>query len=402
VEVLAMSKNSIYDDVALGNVTKFSQGKQIPITEQFTEPDDGLVRFIRISDITQSTDDKRYVKDPGEKFHINSDDLLMVRYGETAGTIGRGFTGIPANNLFTITPTHKELSKKFLYYVLKQDYYYKWLYAQRAAAAMPAITFETVSKLEFPLPPYNIQRKIADILSAYDDLIEVNTRRIRVLEAMAQSVYREWFWNVDAKSLPRGWEMVTVREVSSYINRGVSPKYDDSSTSIVINQKCIRNEQLNLSLARRHITKVPVEKYVKFGDVLVNSTGIGTLGRIAQVYQEVTDCCVDSHVSIVRPNDRVSVDYFGFYLLTLQPLFDSLGVGSTGQTELSRDTIANADFVLPPKKLQEKFTEFVLPLRKQVILLTEQNANLRRTRDLLLPRLVSGEISIEGLKTKGD
>ena len=232
------------------------------------------------------------------------------------------------------------------------------------------------------------------MLSAYDDLIEVNTRRIRLLEEMAQAVYREWFGSVDVGSLPEGWELVTIRDVSSYINRGVSPKYDDNSPSIVINQRCIRDQRLNLDLVRNHASKVAAEKYVQFGDVLVNSTGIGTLGRVAQVYEEIPDCTVDSHVTIVRPNERVSIDYFGYSLFTFQPLFDSLGTGSTGQTELGRETIANAEFILPPKELQDKFSEVVIPMRQQTNVLTAKNANLRRTRDLLLPRLVSGEIAV--------
>jgi type I restriction enzyme S subunit len=197
--------------------------------------------------------------------------------------------------------------------------------------------------------------------------------------------------------VPEGWELVTIRDVSSYVNRGVSPKYNDQSPKIVINQKCIRDGKLNLNLVRRHASKIPVEKSIKFGDVLINSTGIGTLGRIAQVYQEIRDCTVDSHVTIVRANDRVSIDYFGSYLSTLESHFDSQGIGSTGQTELGRETISKTSFLLPLRSIQDRFSEIISPMNKSMVKMFTKNANLRSTRDLLLPKLISGEIDVTTL-----
>jgi type I restriction enzyme S subunit len=145
------------------------------------------------------------------------------------------------------------------------------------------------------------------------------------------------------------------------------------------------------------LTRVSNEKLVRFGDVLVNSTGIGTLGRVAQIYYDIPNCSVDSHVTIVRPRDRAMIDYFGFYLQSLQPHFDSLGVGSTGQTELSRESIASSNFLLPSKNIQEAFAIFVSPMQRNVMQMLIKNNNLRQTRDLLLPKLISGEVDVEGL-----
>jgi type I restriction enzyme S subunit len=275
-------------------------------------------------------------------------------------------------------------------------------------ATFPNLTGNDLSTFSIPYPPY--RHKIAAILSAYDDLIENNTRRIKILEEMAQALYREWFVKFrfpghekvkmvesEIGMVPEGWEVVIIRDVSSYINRGVSPKYDDQSPKIVINQKCIRDGKLNLNLVRRHASKIPVEKSIKFGDVLINSTGIGTLGRIAQVYQEISDCTVDSHVTILRANDRVSIDYFGSYLSTLEPHFDSQGIGSTGQTELGRETIAKTSFLLPLRSIQDRFSEIISPMNKSIVKMFTKNSNLRRTRDLLLPKLISGEVDVEKL-----
>lgn len=134
-------------------------------------------------------------------------------------------------------------------------------------------------------------------------------------------------------------------------------------------------------------------KEARFGDVLINSTGVGTLGRVAQVYEDMERCTVDSHVSIIRPNADTDVDFFGCMLLLKQETFERLGVGATGQTELGRTAIGEVEIPVPPASLLKRFGALIRPTRTAVITLTKQCENLRRTRDLLLPRLLSGMIA---------
>jgi type I restriction enzyme S subunit len=272
------------------------------------------------------------------------------------------------------------------------------------------LSVDKLLSFDFCVPDVTIQRKIAAILSAYDDLIENNTRRIKILEEMAQALYREWFVHfrfpghekvkmVDSPSgeIPNGWHAKQLRELAQYINRGISPQYDENASGLVINQKCIRDGRLTLDAARRQSKKVPPEKLVSFGDILINSTGIGTLGRVAQVYEDHSDCTIDSHVTIVRPANEFSVDFLGLTLIGMETHFDHLGAGSTGQTELSRELVSNSEVLTPRMELQKKFSEIVRPLRLAVIVESKQMRNLRRTRDLLLPKLISGEIDVSNL-----
>ena len=265
-------------------------------------------------------------------------------------------------------------------------------------------------QLTIMLPSLEVQRKIGSTLSAYDDLIQNNLRRIAILEEMAQAIYREWFVEfrypghasvsireLGGAAIPEGWRQGTIGEISSYLNRGVSPKYDDSSQSTVINQRCIRHGRLNMAFARTHSTKVPADKYVRFGDILINSTGEGTLGRATQVYTTVPDCTVDSHVTMVRPGEGVNLDYLGLSVIGMQSRLSVSGVGSTGQTELGRDVIANMPVLIPPRMVQDKFSQLVAPMRRQAITLDEMNIILTRTRDLLLPRLISGELDVSNI-----
>lgn len=163
----------------------------------------------------------------------------------------------------------------------------------------------------------------------------------------------------------------------------------------MINQKCIRDQRLNLEPARRQTKSVPPDKRVRFGDVLINSTGVGTLGRVAQVYQDLGEYTVDTHVTIARPSPETDLDFFGCTLLGHQETFDRLGIGATGQTELSRTSIANVELAVPPVAIQRRFAVAVHPMRSAAMTLANQIQNLRRTRDLLLLRLLSGQVELK-------
>ena len=198
----------------------------------------------------------------------------------------------------------------------------------------------------------------------------------------------------DLGTVPTEWKPGIVSDLSSYISRGIAPKYDDCASGLVINQKCIRSQFLSLKSARRQSKAVAEEKLLQLGDILVNSTGVGTLGRVAQVLDTFPSTTVDSHVTIVRPNAKIDDHYFGLQLLRLERHFERQGIGSTGQTELSRKAIAEAQLILPPPCLTERFGSIAGPLRIQADLLRRQNARLRAARDLLLPQLISGAIEV--------
>ena len=137
---------------------------------------------------------------------------------------------------------------------------------------------------------------------------------------------------------------------------------------------------------------------IRLGDVLINSTGVGTLGRIAQVLISPEGVAVDSHVTIVRPATGAALrDFLGLDLLAREPDFVAMGVGSTGQTELGRTAIGEVKIVVPPLHLQADFANAVAGLRRLPMALAAATANLVATRDLLLPRLISAGIDVTDL-----
>ena len=248
-----------------------------------------------------------------------------------------------------------------------------------------------------------VQEKIADILSTYDDLIENNRRRMALLEESARLLYREWFVRLRfpgyehtpiVDGVPQGWERKTLAQLTSFLKRGITPSYDDDAEGLVINQKCIRDGRVNLELARNQSKEVKPERVLQYGDVLVNSTGEGTLGRVAQVKVALNSCTVDTHVTIVRPLESIGRHYFGQAVMDWEPRFSTMGKGATNQTELSPAAIGETSILMPSHTLIEQFESFAEPLYEQVSNLIAQNQKLRAARDLLLPRLMSGELPV--------
>ena len=302
-----------------------------------------------------------------------------------------------------IEPPEEKLRSKFLFYFLGLRQSVEWLERNAVGTTMLNLNTKILGGLKVPLFAPKKQDEIVEILSTYDDLIENNRRRIQLLEQAARLLYKEWFVHLRfpghehtqiIDGVPEGWERTTIAESASFISRGITPKYDDDAPGIVINQKCIRNRMVGLDFARRQSKQVPPAKIVQFGDVLINSTGAGTLGRVAQLLFEIEECTVDSHVTIVRPKEGVPVYYFGLHLTGLESYVATLGRGATNQTELSKDDIAAIEIVLPSSGSAQIFESIVAPSFRQIRVLSEQIERLIKARDLLLPKLMNGEVAV--------
>lgn len=359
---------------------------------------------------------KFYIGDIPDDFLLRREDLLIVMTDlkQDAPILGAP-AFIPDDGIFlhnqrlgkVIDLDEKLINQNFLYYLLNSSCVRAQIKASATGATVRHTAPERIYTVEAAVPTLPTQRTIASILSAYDDLIENNQRRIKILEEMAQALYREWFVKfrfpghekvrmVDSPlgKIPEGWEVVPLSSVTDLISRGIAPKYENSSSNIVINQKCIRHGRLDLGPSRRHIKKVPTKKFVRFGDVLINSTGVGTLGRVGQVLLKIENCTVDTHVTIVRPLPKNNGHFFGLQLLELEKHFSNQGRGATGQTELGRDVIGETKYLNAPLELQHIFGEMAEPMRMLGLRLIDKNSTLRETRDLLLPKLISGELDV--------
>lgn len=162
----------------------------------------------------------------------------------------------------------------------------------------------------------------------------------------------------------------SLKNLSEYISRGITPIYTENNGLQVLNQKCVRDGQIKIEASRLHDNskkKVSDEKIIKKNDILVNSTGVGTLGRVAQKHDE-TIATVDSHITIVRPREsKVNPLFLGCLLKQNQPIIESLAEGSTGQTELSRTQLGELRFNIPvDKDIQKNIGESMYLLDSKI------------------------------------
>ncbi|VVC76421.1 hypothetical protein AQUSIP_17330 [Aquicella siphonis] len=228
------------------------------------------------------------------------------------------------------------------------------------------------------------------------------------LDAMAQALFKSRFVDFDGikpedmcKSemglIPKGWDFLPLAEVTSYLSRGLSPKYTGGDGVLVLNQRCIRNNVVDFTTARRHdhgLKKI-IGRELQIGDILVNSTGVGTLGRVAQILHLPERTIVDSHVTIVRAASNITSNYLGLNLLRRQEEIEALGEGSTGQTELSRANLGQVRILLPPLEVIKQFDKSTQPLRNRSSSILLENNSLASIRDFLIPKLISGQLQIE-------
>ena len=246
-----------------------------------------------------------------------------------------------------------------------------------------------VRALPVPMPSRGIRNGIQQMLGALDDKIAVNERIATTARELGSSLFQQ---AVQCDKIE-----ISLESITAHISRGVAPKYtEDVSGMTVLNQKCIRNGFVNLESSRRTIAeKVKELKQLRRNDVLVNSTGVGTLGRVARWTGSET-VTVDSHVSIVRfDNGKVDPVCAGFALLLAEPQIKMLGEGSTGQTELKRAQLAAFEIVLPAADRQPKLRETLELLEDRVDQARVESNTLAELRDTLLPRLMSGEIRVK-------
>lgn len=319
------------------------------------------------------------------------------------------------------------------YYVVpKTELDMRWLYYAMIhhklgeiddGSPIPSTTRSAVYPRELEVPGIDEQRAIAAVLGSLDDKIELNRQMNETLEAMARAIFKSWFVDFDPvrakmegrdtgladdvaalfpdfmddeSGVPDGWRYAPLSELASELRRGIAPKYIEQGGVCVVNQRCIRDRKVSFDASRRHdVQQRAIDgRELKVGDILVNSTGVGTLGRVGQVWALMETTVADSHVTVVRARDGISRIYLGQNLLSREAEIEALGEGSTGQTELSRTRLGDLQILAPPTPVLDAFDKFADPVLKRITANDEESRTLASLRDLLLPKLISGEVGI--------
>ena len=305
-----------------------------------------------------------------------------------------------APNVAKITPNPIFVNPQYLFHYIRSSMFRNQMYNYCHGSTQPTIPMKTIRELSIPIFPLETQKQIASILSALDDKIELNNRINENLEQQAQAIFKSWFVDFEPFGgvIPEDWNKCTLDSICSLISKGVTPKYIDCSEQIVINQKCIRNHKIDLTFARYHIPKKINEKWLKHGDILINSTGTGTLGRAAQVLFAPKNLTVDSHVTIVRAKKTNYQYYLGVWAISHECTFEKMQTGSTSQTDLPRELLKQMEILLPSDEILNNYSSIIKPIFDMMVANQQEINRLAELRDTLLPKLMNGEIDVSKVK----
>lgn len=284
--------------------------------------------------------------------------------------------------------------KLYTYWSLRTPQYRS--YCKAHATGTTNMSLSRSDFLAWELPAFSAQNDcLVQLFESIEQKRRLNDRLndylAEHLKSCAKRLYREYERDEGA-GLPEGWRWTTIGEISEMVCRGVTPKYNDKSDELILGQTCIRNNLVLLENGRLHAPRKITEKWLKKYDLLINSTGVGSLGRTAQVWFDPSKLVVDSHVTIVRAVDPRYALYIGFWAFEHERYIESLHTGSTGQTELPRDHVKAIRLVLPSDAELEKFNAVARPAIELIVANQRESKRLAELRDTLLPKLMSGEI----------
>ena len=344
-----------------------------------------------------------------------AEDLILAREAPIGNVaiIPKNLKVCLGQRTVLIRPDKSKVVPMFLAYLMLGDEIQEKLLAHSTGTTVGHLNMRDIRNLELPrLPRLPIQHKIAAILANYDNLIENNTRRIKILEEMAGTIYREWFVefrfpgheNVNIVQselglIPQGWQ---IKKLSSLVETQYG--YTESATEDKVGPKFVRGKDVNktsyINWDSVPFCPINCEKYAKYrlhvNDILV--IRMADPGKVAIVENDVEAVFASYLIRLNLTSNLVS-PYYLFYSLLDRRYQDYIYGASTGTTRKSASAgvITDFDFVIPTSEVRDSFETVIALLRKGINNLLDKNANLRKTRDLLLPKLISGELDVSDL-----
>lgn len=310
---------------------------------------------------------------------------------------------------FAVLRAKSGVNSRFIYSLVTENSFVNYLALVAKGSAYPAVDTNDFKRAKVYAPDVFIQNRIANILSAYDDLIEINNRRIQLLEQAAQELYKEWFVRFrfpgyeDAKfenGLPEGWELKKIGDIA-HVKSGYAFKSEwwiDEGVPVV-KIKDIQGNTIDfgdLSHVSAEHARIAKQFYIVEGDLLIAMTG-ATIGKLALVPYSERPMVVNQRVGKFflneNPAEKVAFLYMTLRQNWVQELIVMIAGSNAAQPNISPFDIEKIK-VLYNKDLVDEYNRRSTPFIKQILQLFRQNQNIAAQRDLLLPRLMSGKLEV--------
>ena len=376
-------------------------------------------KFLRITDIVPNHIDWSTVpyckisKKNLSKYLLKKSEIVIARTGATTGYAKRIRTNhktVFASYLVRIRVNPK-YDSQYVGFVVESEEYKRFIQQNIGGAAQPQANAQVLTSFPIPQPPLTTQCKIAAILSAYDDLIENNTRRIKILEDMAQTLYREWFVHFrfpghenvpmvesPMELIPQGWEILKYSDIVDLSRKGINPTKFPDETFAHFSIPAFDSGQMP---SLEEGSSIRSSKYLIAEECVLVSKLNPRISRVWFPFLNTEHRAITS-TEFLTLKPKPPADCVFLYNLCRSSEFSAeLAVRASGTSgshqRVKPNDFLNMSVLIPTEFLLSSFCEKVAPMLSISNTLRLKNANLRQTRDLLLPKFISGEIDVSEL-----
>lgn len=388
---------------------------QYGYTADETSKTEGTYKYLRITDIVPYFVNFNTVPfctippSKVEQYLVNEGDILIARTGATTGynyVVQKGVKNtVYASYLIRFNVDKTKVLPSYMKYVLKSNYYYGFINNYIGGSAQPGMNARVFGRFNIPNNSLPIQRRIASILSAYDNLIENNNKRIRLLEQMAENLYKEWFVRFRfpghekaefENGLPKGWGMERIGNVCETIGGGTpstsKTEYWNGgikwvTPSDITSKNSLPLLKVEVSITEEGLKNSSAKLLPPYTILMTSRASIGFFG-VAPF--EV--CTNQGFISIIPQNDNLRM----YMLYMLKSRKDEIIANANGSTflEISKGRFRKMKMVVPSNIILDLFENKTRTIFDETLKLEQQNTTLARQRDLLLPRLMSGKLEV--------
>jgi type I restriction enzyme S subunit len=390
----------MYKKIEIGNLVTLRQGFAInKKTNHHMSEEPTQLHLLRIGDMKDGKF-SIFVKDTiPEKFIAKEDDIIYTRTGQV-GLVFRKQHGVVHNNCFTVTSNDLNiLQQEFLFYALQEKSFYEEAISRATGAAQPDLPHGAFNSIQIFLPPIESQKKISNILNTYDNLIENNQKQIKLLEEAAQRLYKEWF--VDLRfpghentkiidGIPEGWSKGTLGDIA--INTGNNEKKENRiNYSYYLPIDCLPKK--SLVYTESNDINMAKSSLVSFNpkDII--------FGAMRPYFHKVVIArekgLTRSTCFVINSKNDIYWSYLTMLLFSDNTInyATRISVGTT-MPYVRWKNFVQMPILIPSVSICTKYKQFFSPIVDKLSELAEKMTKLKQARDLLLPKLISGELEV--------
>ncbi|MCC2789991.1 restriction endonuclease subunit S [Eubacterium ventriosum] len=394
-----------YEKIEIGQLVALRQGFAInKKTNHHISDEPTNLHLLRIGDMKDGNFSIFVKNTIPEKFIAKESDIIFTRTGQV-GLVFRKQYGVVHNNCFTVTTIDEDiLLQEFIYYALQEKSFYEEAVSRATGAAQPDLSHGAFNSIQIYLPPIESQRKITDILNAYDILIENNKKQIKLLEEAAERLYREWFVDLHfpgyenteiIDGVPEGWKKQKISEFGEIIT-GKTPsttkeqyyggnipfvKIPDMHNCVypIVTESTLTTEGANTQK----------NKFIPKNGIMVSCIATVGLVNIA-----IEPCQTNQQINSIVLHDERDLYYTYFTMKRLKALLEGVGSNGATMTNVNKTKFGNLEVLYPSNNLRKDYFDYCKPIFEKIYALSVGVHKLSQVRDGLLPKLMSGEIEV--------